>query len=256
MSKQKVYNDGEYESVKFAHRRKDYQAGLQGILELGYSNEDLIHHFSAFTGHMTLWKTLTLYELYKKTQGICGHIAEVGVDKGASTLLFGKLTQIFEPEALTLVHGFDWFRGAIPTEEEKLINASDGNPDDEQQLRELIRLQKLDNIVKIHNVDVATEMDKFFAEHPQLRFKLVYLDCGIYPVVESAIKAFWPRLAPGGIMIFDQYNNELAPGETRAVSELLPDYKIETIPGSWFPNAYVVKPFIGQGHDTPEKMTS
>lgn len=44
-------------------------------------------------------------------------------------------------------------------------------------------------------------------------------------------------------MIFDQYNNEVAPGETRAVQELLPDLKVQTIPNSWFPNAYVQKPF-------------
>ena len=52
MSKEKVYNDGQYESVKFAHRRADYYEGLNAVLDLGYSKEELIHHFSAFTGEI------------------------------------------------------------------------------------------------------------------------------------------------------------------------------------------------------------
>jgi methyltransferase family protein len=245
-SEKKVYNDGEFESVKFKHRRQGYVEGLEKMLSLGYSEVDLLHHFPAFVGHMTLWKAFTLYELYKKTLGICGHIAEVGVDKAASTLLFAKLTQIFEPEALTLVHGFDWFRGVKITAEEKLINESTQG-ESEERVRALVAAQKLDHIVKIHNVDVANEIEGFFEEHSHLRFKLVYLDCGLYPVVASAIKAFWPRLVPGGLMVFDQYSNELAPGEARALDELLPGMKIETIPNSWFPNAFVQKPCLYAG---------
>ncbi len=242
--KQKVYNDGQFESVKFIGRRKDYYEGVEKIFQLGYEPTDFLYHFPAFVGHMTLWKALTLYELYKKTLGLCGHIAEVGVDKGSSSLLFAKLVQIFEPEALTLVHGFDWFQGVKPTKEEKnLINAT-WHGEDEGRLRELVRAQKLEHILKIHNLDVSKQMAAFFKKHPHMRFKLAYLDCGFYPAVSSAIKAIWPRMVPGGIMVFDQYSNELAPGEARAVDELLPNIKIETIPNSWFPNAFVQKPFV------------
>ena len=55
------------------------------------------------------------------TLGVAGHIAEIGVYKAAGTLFFAKLTKIFEPESLTLVHGFDWF-GRHRTEE-KNVNA-------------------------------------------------------------------------------------------------------------------------------------
>ncbi|MFW0778038.1 MAG: class I SAM-dependent methyltransferase [Rickettsiales bacterium] len=251
----KPYMDGKFETVKFAHRREDFYAGIERMFEMGYKQTDFLHYFPAFVGKMTLWKALTLYEFYKKTQGVCGHIAEVGVHMGPSSILFAKLVDLFEPEALTMVHGFDWFKGTKSGKEDVLIN-DNLDAESEERVQELVRIQKLDHILKIHNLDVTKEMDNFFEEHPHLRFKIAYLDSGTYPVVSAAIKAFWPRMVPGGIMIFDQFNNEVSPGETRAVSELLPDYKIETIPGSWFPNAYVVKPFIGQDHDTPEKTTS
>jgi hypothetical protein len=42
-------------------------------------------------------------------------------------------------------------------------------------------------------------------------------------------------------MIFDQYSCEFAKGETLAINELLPNAKINTIPNSWMPNAYIIK---------------
>src|SRR6185436_4138957 len=95
------YIPGQLESSKFAHRREPYYQGLERIKSLGYTTEDFLHHFPAFVGHMTLARTLSLYEAYKATLGLAGHIAEVGVFRGASTLLFAKLVEIFEPNSLT-----------------------------------------------------------------------------------------------------------------------------------------------------------
>jgi hypothetical protein len=241
----KGHRDGIFETVKFAKRKPEYYHALDTILNLGYNTEDYLHHFPAFVGQMTLWRALTLYELYKKTLGIAGHIADVGVYKGASTLLFAKLVQIFEPEALTMVHGFDWFKGTQVSEvsEESHLQVEGSHVEDEKRVRDLVSAQGLDHVVKIHRLDVATQMDEFFGKHPHLRFKLVFLDSGTYEVVASAIRAFWPRITPGGILIFDQYNHEVAPGETRAVTELLPNEKVETLPNSWMPNAYIQKPW-------------
>ena len=79
------------------------------------------NHFPAFAGHLTLARFITLYEAYKMVLDVAGHIAEVGIDMGTSSILFAKLSKIFEPNSTTLVHGFDWFQGAKPTEEESFI---------------------------------------------------------------------------------------------------------------------------------------
>ena len=235
------YKEGKYETRKFADRRKPYYDGLAEILSLGYAPEDLLHHFPSFVGHMTLSKFFTLYELYKMTLGVAGHIAEAGVYKAAGSLLFAKLTQIFEPESFTLVHGFDWFEGTKPTEEEP--NVLEGSyKEDHQRILRLVKAQQLDRIVHIHKLDLKTELESFFENNPYMQFKLIYLDAGQYDIVMSCLRNFWPRLTSGGIMIFDQFNQELSPGETRAVKEFMPDAKIRTLPYSWMPTAYVVKP--------------
>jgi hypothetical protein len=232
--------DGKFETVKFSDRRQKYYENLPKILELSGEKEDLLHYFPAFAGTLTLNRYFTLYELYKRVLGLAGHIAEVGVYKGAGSIFFGKLIQMFEPDSLTMVHGFDHFKGTDENTDSKLQVAG-GNLSNEETVRELIRLQGLESTVKIHNLDARTDFLNFFHKNPHLQFKLIFLDSGTLEVTKESIRYLWPRLLPEGIMIFDQFNNEVAPGETWAVRDFLPNQKIETIPNSWMPSAFVIK---------------
>jgi len=232
---------GKYELQKFAAGKPEYYEGLREILSLGYDPADFIHYFPAFAGPMTISRFLTLYEAYKMTLGVAGHVAEIGVYKGAGSLFFAKLMKLFEPQSLTLVHGFDWFRGAEITDEEKFVSEGECT-EDQSRLMRLIRAQGLDNVVHVHNLDVTKDLGRFFEENSHLQFKLIFADCGIYDVVRSTLEHFWPRLTSGGVMVFDQFNHEVAPGETRAIKEFMPDAKMRTFPFGWMPTAYVVKP--------------
>lgn len=237
---QNDYIPGTLESIKFAERKEPYYEGLQNILEMGYSKEDLIHHFPAFVGHQTICRFLSLYELYKKTEGLAGHLAEIGVYKGSGTLWFAKLVQIFEPNSLTQVHGFDWFQGNKPGREEPNVRAG-SYYEAMERVERLVSEQHLDHIVRLHNLDVTKELPAFFDKAPHLQFKLVFADAGIYDIVKEVIRHVWPRISKGGILVLDQYNFELAPGETRAVKELLPDAKVSCLPWGWMPTAFIVK---------------
>ena len=232
---------GRFELEKFADRMAPYYEGLQQILSLGFEPTDFIHYFPAFAGHLTLARFLSLYEAYKMTLGVAGHIAEIGVYKGAGSLLFAKLTQLFEPASLTLVHGFDWFQGTRITADEKYLDENECR-EDYDRIVKLIAAQGLSNIVHLHKLDVTKELDAFFTEHSHLRFKLVFSDCGSYEVVKATLQHFWPRLTSGGVMVFDQFSHEVGPGETRAIQEFIPDAKLRTFTFGWMPTAYVVKP--------------
>jgi hypothetical protein len=234
------YKRGRFETQRFADRNEGYYEGLRGIMGLGFSTEDLIHYFPSFAGHMTLSRYLVMYEAYKMTLGVAGHIAELGVYKAAGSLLFAKLVQIFEPEAFTLVHGFDWFEGTLPTHEEPNI-AKGSYCEDYDRVMKLVHLQKLDRILHIHKVDLRTDLKTFFEENAYMQFKLAFFDAGQYDIVAHGIQYLWPRIVPGGILLLDQFNHELSPGETRAVREHLPNAKIKTFPFGWLPSAYIIK---------------
>lgn len=234
------YTPGTLESAKFLDRKGPYYEGLEKTLSLGFSQEDLIHYFPSFTGHMTLSRYLVLYEAYKMTLGVAGHIAELGVYKGAGSLLFGKLCQIFEPGSLTQVHGFDWFEGTNPTEEEPNVNPG-SYKEDYQRIVDLVEAQQMNNIVHIHKLDLTADLPAFFKKFPHLQFKLLFFDAGQYDIVSHALENLWDRLTPGGILLLDQFNHDLSPGETRAVKEFLPDAEIKTFPFGWLPSAYIKK---------------
>lgn len=235
---------GTLEAQKFDYRRKKYYEYMD-YLETqseGEIKRDYLEHFTAYVGHMSLHRVLTIYELYKKTIGIAGHIADVGVYKGASSLLFAKLIKIYESESLTMCHGFDWFEGTgeLSEADSNLVEAGSYKAD-YQEVTTLIEKQGFDNILKIHKLNLMTDLDDFFKSNTHLRFKLVMMDAGIYEVMKAAIPFFWERLNPGGVMIFDQYACQFAPGETLAIHELLPEVQVHTIPNSWMPNAYIMK---------------
>src|SRR5215831_5583193 len=186
MKSTKDYIPGDLETQKHAARKEPYYKGLQTIKGLNYEFEDFIHYFPCFTGSQTLSRYLTFYECYKQTLGLSGHIAEVGVYKGASFLFFAKLTQIFEPNSFTQVHGFDWFKGNKPSESEaNIVEASDIEPYD--RLIKLIEAQNIQNIAKVHNLDATRELESFFKKYPHLQFKLVFLDAGMYKVVKACL---------------------------------------------------------------------
>ncbi len=239
----KGYRSRGYETAKFDHLRKDFGEGIEAIKALDYTPEDYMHFFPAFAGEMTLLKYFSLYELYKQTLDVAGHMGELGMFKGAASLMFAKLTKIHEPYAPTLVHGFDWFRGGGQfTEREKEVVSDGVYQESEERVRALIEAQKLGNIVKVHNLDLASDaVDTFFDDHPHLYFKLLLVDAGIESVLRKSIPLFWERMTVGGIMVFDHYSFETAPAEAGLINSLLPGVPVKAVRPGWMPVAYVVK---------------
>ena len=153
-------------------------------------------------------------------------------------MFFGKLTLLYEPQAPTQVHGFDLFDRDLELRTEDDVQYIEPY----QRIRELIDVQGLQRYVLLHQLEVETELGTFFRDNPHLQFKLVFLDAGEYSIVRTCIEEFWPRLTTGGLLIFDQFNYEVAPGETEAVRDSLPrGIPIRTFPNGWMPTAYVVK---------------
>src|SRR5665647_2190166 len=229
------YIPGELESSKFSALKEPYYQAMETIKGLGYSTEDYIHNFPCFCGHLTLARYLSLIECYQKTLGIAGHMAEIGMYKGAGSMLLAKLSQLYEPNALTQVHGFDWFQGEQNLSKEDMNHLIEGSYfEPKSRVETLVKAQNLDHILKIHDMDMSSEaVGEFFQKNKHLQFKLVIFDIGIYDVVRNCLPYFWERLTPGGIIIFDQYNFDIAPGETRAVREFLPNVIIRTFPHGW-----------------------
>ena len=162
------------EFTKFDHRKEPYYKGLEMIKGLGYEIDDFVHHFPCFVGHMTISRFLVLYEAYKMTLGISGHVADVGIFRGASLLWLTKLTQIFDPESMTQEHGFDWFQGMDPGQGVSAAVQKHAYMEPYDRLMKLIHAQSLENVVRVHRLDVTSDLKGRLEQWPQLQFKLFF----------------------------------------------------------------------------------
>lgn len=231
--------DWKFENTKDTPLGNPSEGAYAKFRRMNYEADDLFEYFPCFLGAKQIGRYLSFIDTYKMTLGIAGHIAEVGVYRGAVSLLFAKLGLLYEPHSLMQVHGFDAYEKRPPSPGGKGYTFIETY----ERVKELIEVQGLQRHVLLHQLDVRFDLKSFFEQHPHLQFRLVLLDAGEeYEAVASCIREFWPRLTPGGIMIFDQFNHEVAPGETKAVKELLPPSTvIRTFPHGWMPTAYVVK---------------
>jgi len=225
---------------KFKDIDKTFHDNINKIIKMDIPPIDLIHHFPVFVGHVNLAKYLFIYDLYKKCYKLAGDIADVGTWKGSSFLFCSKLVKLFEPYSYTQVHAFDWFQGMKPKENDN-PNLEGRYTCDYESLIELVDLQDLNNIAEIHKLDLSKELDLFFKNNPHLRFKMIYIDCGIENVIKESLKFFWPRLTKGGILMMDHYNLDISPEESKHTDQIIGDNLIKKFPFSRHPTAYIIK---------------
>jgi hypothetical protein len=180
------------------------------------------------------------YDLYKQVEHVNGHIADIGTFKGASFLFLAKLVKLFEPYDTTVVHGFDWFKG-MDTGAGDNAEFQGKYVGDYGRLKRLIELQGLDSLAKIHSLDLVNELPKFFATRDYMKFKIVFLDCGVHDVLEKSLDHFWPRLVNGGLLVLDHFNSKVSPSESILLDKVLGHRTVRTVPFSRQPTGYVVK---------------
>ncbi len=201
---------------------------------------ELVNQFPVYAGYVNAARCLMFYDLYTKTLELNGHIGDFGTYKGFSFLWFAKLVKLMEPYNTTTVHGFDWFKG--------MAGAVNDNPEfngkytaDDERINKILELQGLDNIAYLHKMDLSKELNNFLSDNPHMRFKLVFVDCGIKDVLSHTIKYIWPRIVNGGVLILDHYNMSVSPSESNVVDSIIGDRSIQTLPYVRQPSGFVIK---------------
>ena len=64
-----------------------------------------------------------------------------------------------------------------------------------------------------------------FNEVEGLKFSFVHIDVDLYQPIRDSFEFFYPRLAPKGIMVFDDYGCIQFPGAKKAVDECISNVK-------------------------------
>lgn len=191
--------------------------------------------FPKYATRQSIAKFLTKYELFKQILNVNGSIVEAGVLHGGGTLAWAKLSSILEPTNHTRkVIGFDTFEG-FPSVDEKDLKGTDGSlikvgelqGSTYESVTEAVSIydenRPLSHISKVELVkgDIAETAPNYLDENPHLVVSMLYLDVDLYEPTKVMLETFVPKMPKGGIIVFDELNAKMFPGETVAVDEVL-----------------------------------
>ena len=162
-----------------------------------------------------------LFELLERTKNIPGNIAECGVWRGRTLVAMGLYLQ--QQGSPKTIFGFDSFQGFdAAVKRDLLLGGEDvdvkrvGGFDDTSYAL----VQRKLNAFRLRNVQLEPGyFQKTLVRRETETFSFVHLDCDIYESYAICLDFFYPRLSPGGIILFDEYNDTGWPGANRAVDE-------------------------------------
>jgi hypothetical protein len=207
--------------------------------------ESKMENFPKYVRRQNLTRFLVLYEIFKKVLDVKGSIVECGVNQGFGTMSWAKFSAILEPVNLTRrIYGFDSFEG-FPSVSDKdksvaseHVSAGDLAADALEELTGLAEIYDstrfLGHVPKVKLVrgDAVETIPQFIEEHPHLVVSLLFLDFDLYEPTRVALEHFVPRMPKGAVIAFDELDNPLWPGETRAMLEFAENHRlrIERLP--------------------------
>ena len=201
------------------------------------SGTEKMENFSKYVPRQNLARFLARYEIFKLIQNIQGSIVECGVLFGGGLMSFANISTILEPYNFQRrIFGFDTFTGFPSIADQDKAGLSDRKsahmkeggfsvPDAYEDLLKAIEVYDKNRFlnhfpkVSIIKGDFEETSKTFLADYPHLVISCLYLDFDIYQPTKVALECFAPRVCKGGIIVFDELNEEAFPGETLAVME-------------------------------------
>jgi hypothetical protein len=142
-----------------------------------------------------------------------GDTAECGVFTGLTSYLICRRTQ----GTGKLHHAFDSWEGlSAPGEGEEAFWEAGELAVSEDQAR--ANLAEFD-FVRFHRGWIPSRFD----DVADRSFAFVHLDVDLYDPTLASLLFFYPRLSPGGVLLFDDYGLEKCPGVRQAIDEFFAD---------------------------------
>lgn len=154
-----------------------------------------------------------LYQLARHASRLDGHFAEVGVFRGGTAKLLAHVAD----ETGRKLHLFDTFEGMPETDVDlDLLGAGDFA---NTSLQMVERFLKPHHSVVFHKGFFPATGETVVGE----KFSLVHCDADIASSVAACCEFFYPRLRPGGVLVFDDYGHTSTPGAKTAADAFFAD---------------------------------
>jgi hypothetical protein len=223
--------------VLTAHSEEEAFAALAaGLKDTGVPDNELLGNLGLFMPSKHLARLLFFRDIYAQVVTTHGIIVEFGVRWGATLALLANLRSLYEPfNRHRRIVGFDTFDGF------KGVAAEDGpgagtrfkdgdfsvSASYDEELARLLTLHEQTNPMshvkrfELVKGDAVQTVPAWFDAHPEAVVSLAIFDFDIYAPTKAALLAVKPRLFKGSVLVFDELSDDVFPGETVAVQEVL-----------------------------------
>jgi len=149
------------------------------------------------------------YQLARAIRPVAGDVAEIGVYRGGTARI---LAEVLAQDKKT-IHLFDTFTGMPPTDAG--VDIHEEGDFGGTSIEAVIALLKDFKNIRMH----PGRFPETAQPVESSRFSFVHVDVDINQSVLDCCRFFYPRLNPGGIMIFDDYGFVSCPGAKKAVDD-------------------------------------
>lgn len=184
-----------------------------GIKSTDQSVYDSYNNFMFSKDCRVFNKMMKRAELYLNVKDIVGDILEFGVFKGASIALWSKLINMYEPNSITKVIGFDFFNpeqvvgelgGIIKEMMVDVVNRVEKNDLSLEGVQEKLSVFDSSRYKLIRGNAVSTS-STFINNNPGLKIKMLYMDLDVGEPTYEILLNLWNNVSINGIIVFDEY---------------------------------------------------
>ena len=162
---------------------------------------------------VTADRCYVLYTLGKQALALGGEFWECGVYKGGTAILLAKVIAEYGASSGTKLHLFDTFEGMPDVNAQKDWHKS-GDFKDTSEEAVSSRVGHPEHVVTHKGFIPDT-----FKGLENSKISFAHIDVDIYQSILDSLNFIYPRLMPGGFIIFDDYGFPTCPGARQAVDE-------------------------------------
>ena len=202
------------------------------------SYTEKLENFAKYVPRQNLARYLARYEIFKLISEVQGSVVECGVLFGGGLMSFATLSAILEPYNFQRrIIGFDTFDGFPGVSQKDTQGSSKKSThlkkggfsaktayEDIQKSVNIFNMNRfLNHFPKVELVkgDFAKTSQKYLKDNSHLVVSCLYLDFDIYSPTKIALDRFLTLIPKGGVIVFDELNEETFPGETTALKEIM-----------------------------------
>ncbi len=222
----------------YVQSERDYFANIETYFQQSSSNySEKMHAFSRFVPRQALSYFLARNEVFQKIVPMHGSILDFGIYRGASLFTWPQFSAIYEPyNPFRKLLGFDSFAGFSELHDEDAATTDSSLRLKQQGAMEFVggaeelargialcdMNRPLGHVAKVHIEvgELPESVDKYLDDHPETVIALANFGLGLYAPTKAILERIKPRVQRGSILLFEELNQTMWPGETKALFEV------------------------------------